>query len=68
MYAAAYILETCGYELEAEQKEFEDFAVSVATASMETAHIALWLESHSLKACTAGDDKSRDAIDVPALL
>jgi death on curing protein len=47
MYAAAYLLETFGHELEAEQQELEDFAVSVATAGMETAEIALWFESHT---------------------
>jgi len=30
MYAAAYLLGTLGYELEAEQAELEDFAVDVA--------------------------------------
>lgn len=47
MYAAAYLLETFGHELEAEQQELEDFAVSVATVGMETAEIALWFESHT---------------------
>jgi prophage maintenance system killer protein len=50
MYAAAYLLETFGYELDAEQQELEDLPVSVATGGMETADIALWFESHSLKA------------------
>ena len=48
-YAAAYLLETFGYELEAEQQELEDFAVSVAKGGMETVDIALWFEDHSLK-------------------
>jgi death on curing protein len=49
MYAAAYILETFGYELEAEQQDLEDLAVGVAMADMETADISLWFESHSRK-------------------
>ncbi len=47
MYAAAYLLETFGYEMEADQQELEDFAVSVAEGGIETAAIALWLEIHS---------------------
>jgi death-on-curing protein len=50
VYAAAYLLETFGHELEAEQQELEDFAVSVVVENMETADIALWFESHSLRA------------------
>jgi death on curing protein len=49
VYAAAYLLETFDYSLEAEQQELEDFAVSVATGDLETTEIALWFESHSLK-------------------
>ena len=49
MYAAAYLLETFGYKLEAEQRDLEDFAVSVATGDLETTEIALWFESHSLE-------------------
>ena len=46
MYAAAYLLETFGYELEADQQDLEDFAVSVAVGGTETRDIALWFESH----------------------
>ena len=49
MYAAAYLLETFGYELEAEQQELEDFAVSVAEGGVGTVDIVLWFEDHSLK-------------------
>ena len=50
MYAAAYLLETFGYILEAEQQELEDFAVSVSEGGMQTRDIALWFESHSSEA------------------
>ena len=49
MYAAAYLLETFGYELEAEQKELEDFAVNVARGELKTESIALWFENHARK-------------------
>jgi death on curing protein len=45
--AASYLLSTFGHEIEAEQRELEDFAVSVAEGSMETRDIALWFENHS---------------------
>lgn len=47
MYAAAYLLETFGYELEAEQGELEDFAVEVAQGTFESEEIALWFEHHT---------------------
>jgi death-on-curing protein len=47
MYSAAYLLETLGYELEAEQQELEDFAVRVAVGEFETADIVRWFESHT---------------------
>lgn len=47
MYAAAYLLEKLGFELEADQKELEDFAVSVAVGDLETEDIALWFEEHT---------------------
>ena len=47
MYAAAYPLETFGYELEADQQELEDLAVSIAEGRMKSADIALWFERHS---------------------
>jgi len=47
MYAAAYLLETFGYILEAEQQELEDFAMSVAEGGMQTRDIAFWFESYS---------------------
>jgi death on curing protein len=50
MYAAAYLLETFGYKLEAGQQELEDLAVGVAEGGMGTTDIALWFESHSLEA------------------
>jgi death-on-curing protein len=49
MYAAAYLLETFGYELEAEQQALEDFAVSIAVGSMDTTDIAHWFENLSRK-------------------
>ena len=47
MYAAAYLLETFGYELKADQQEWEDLAVSIAEGSMKSADITLWFERHS---------------------
>lgn len=47
MYAAAYLLETLGHELETEQKELEDFAVAIAEGSIELQSIALWFEEHT---------------------
>lgn len=47
--SAAYLLSTFGYEIEAKQKELEDFAVSVALGKLETKDIALWFEEHSRK-------------------
>ncbi len=47
MYAAVYLLETLGHELETKQKELEDFAVSVAVGDLETEDIALWFEEHA---------------------
>lgn len=49
MYAAAYLLSTFGCEMEAEQEELEDFAVSVAVGYLETKAIALWFEKHVRK-------------------
>ena len=45
--SAAYLLSTFGYEVEAEQEELEDFAVSVAEGKLETRAISLWFERHS---------------------
>ncbi len=47
MYAAVYLLEKLGFELEANQKELEDFAVSVAVGDLETEGSALWFEEHA---------------------
>jgi death on curing protein len=47
MYAAAYLLETLGHELDTEQKELEDFAVAIAEGSIELQRIALWFEEHT---------------------
>lgn len=49
MYAASYLLSTFGYEIEAEQKDLEDFAVSVALEELEAKDIARWFESHARK-------------------
>ena len=49
MYAAAYLLETFGYELETEQKQLEDFAVEVAGGGIEFASIAVWFEERARK-------------------
>ncbi len=50
MYAAAYLLETFGHGVEAEQQELEDFAVSVALGELRTKDIARWFENHARKA------------------
>jgi death-on-curing protein len=47
MYAAAYLLETLGHELETEQQELEDFAVAIAEGTIEPEGIALWFEKHT---------------------
>ena len=47
--SAVYLLSTFGYELEAEQKELEDFAVSVAEGTVEFENFALWFEDHTRK-------------------
>lgn len=47
--SAAYLLSTFGYEVEAGQRELEDFAVSVAVGDLETKNIALWFENHARK-------------------
>ncbi len=49
MYAAAYLLEQLGYELEAEQRELEDFAVSIARGTTGSEDIARWFEDHARK-------------------
>lgn len=50
MYAAAYLLETLGYGLNAEEQDLEDFAVSIAVGDLDTSSIALWFGEHSRKA------------------
>ena len=47
VYAAAYLLETFGYQLEVGQQDPEDFAVSVAEGTIDTTDIVHWLENHS---------------------
>lgn len=47
--SASYLLSTFGLDVEAEQQELEDFAVSVAVGEMKTKYIALWFENHSLE-------------------
>jgi death-on-curing protein len=56
--SASYLLSTCGHELEAEQQELEDFAVSVAEGDMEIVEIALRFENHTLETSNAGDEKA----------
>ena len=45
--SASYLLFTFGYEIEARQKDLEDFAVSVALGELETGGISLWFERHT---------------------
>ena len=45
--SASYLLSTLGYDVDAEQRDLEDFAVSVAEGAFEIAEIALWFENHS---------------------
>ena len=47
MYAAAFLLETFGYELVAGQQDLEDFAVSIAEGNLETTDTANWIEKRS---------------------
>jgi len=47
--SASYLLSTFGLEVEAEQQELEDFAVSAAVGEMKTKNFALWFENHSLE-------------------
>lgn len=47
MYAAAYLLERFGYELDARQQELEDFAVRVSEGTLEPEKIATWFEDHA---------------------
>ena len=47
--SAAYLLSTFGYELEAEQRELENFAVSIALGELQAEEIAFWFEGHSRK-------------------
>lgn len=49
MYAAGYLLERLGYELEAGQQELEDFAVGVAEGTLKPENIAAWFEDHARK-------------------
>lgn len=44
--SASYLLSTFGYEIEAEQQDLEDFAVSVAEGNVDLVH---WFENHSHK-------------------
>jgi death-on-curing protein len=47
VYAAAYLLETFGYQFEVGQQDLEDFAVSVAEGTIYTTDIVHWFENHS---------------------
>lgn len=50
MASALYLLSTFGYELEAEQKDLEEFAVNVALGELQTEGIAAWFEDYAYKA------------------
>jgi death-on-curing protein len=45
--SASYLLSTFGHEIEADQQDLEDFAVTVAEGNLEIVEIALWFEKHS---------------------
>ncbi len=47
--SAAYLLSTFGHELEAEQRELEDFAVNVALGGLGIETMARWFEAHTHK-------------------
>jgi death-on-curing protein len=47
--SASYLLSTFGLKVEAEQRELEDFAVSVAERNVEIEELVLWFETHSHK-------------------
>lgn len=47
--SASYLLSTFGYEVDAEQKDLEDFAVDVAQGAFETANIARWFQDNTRK-------------------
>lgn len=47
VYAAAYLLEKSGYGLEAQQRELEEFGVSIAVGKLETRDVARWLEKNT---------------------
>ncbi len=47
--SASYLLSTFGYEIEAEQQDLEDFAVSIAVGGMDTTENSHWFERHSRK-------------------
>lgn len=51
MVSAGVFLEDNGYMLTATDTQLEDFAVSVATQSLEISDIARWLEKNSKKPC-----------------
>jgi death-on-curing protein len=42
-----YLLSTFGYEVQATQKELEDFGVDVAQGALDLEQIARWFEEHS---------------------
>ena len=43
----AYLLSTFGYEVEATQRELEDFGVDVARGALDLDQIARWFEDHA---------------------
>lgn len=57
---ASYLLSTFGHEIESEQQDLEDFAVSVAVGGMEATEISHWFERHRRKSCDSRIDKTLD--------
>jgi death on curing protein len=43
----SYLLSTFGYEVEATQRELEDFGVDVARGALDLEQISLWFEDHA---------------------
>ena len=43
----AYLLSTFGYEVEATQRELEEFGVDVARGVLDSDQIALWFQDHA---------------------
>lgn len=45
--SASYLLSTFDYEVETQQRDLENFAVSAAQGNLEFRDIARWLEEHA---------------------